>query len=74
VKQRPYGECVKIMMDWLSRCNCVNQLRFHAEFMVKRSLESAQRIEYKPIRLEKLQQETPTLYDMVMRRMQNGNL
>jgi hypothetical protein len=73
VKQRPYGECVKIMMDWLSRCNCVNQLRFHAEFMVKRSLESAQRVGYKPIRLEKLQQEIPALYDMVMERMQNRN-
>jgi hypothetical protein len=74
VKQRPYEECVKIMMDWLSRCNCVNQLRFHAEFAVKRSLESARRVGYKPIRLEKLQQEIPALYDMVMRRMQNGNL
>jgi len=62
------------MMDWLSRCNCVNQLGFHAKFTVKRSLESAQRIEYKPIRLEKLQREIPALYDMVMRRMQNGNL
>ena len=71
VKQRPYGECVKIMMDWLSRCNCVNQLRFHAEFMVKRSLESAQRVGYKPIRLEKLQQEIPVLYDIVMKKMQN---
>lgn len=74
VKQRPYGECVKIMMDWLNRCNCVEQLRFHAEFIVRRALESAQRVRYKPIRVEKLQKEIPLLYDTIMKRMQSKKL
>ena len=74
VKQRPYGECVKVMMDWLNKCNCVEQLRFDAEFMVRRFLLNAQRVGYKPIRLEKLQQEIPVLYDLVMRRMHTRNL
>ena len=73
VMQRPYGECVKIMMDWLNGCNCVEQLTFSAEFIVKKSLENAQRVGYKPIRLEKMQQEIPSLYNMVMRRMHNRN-
>jgi hypothetical protein len=71
VKQRPYGECVKIMIDWLNRCNCVEHLRFSAEFTVRRFLLNAQRVGYTPIRLEKLQQEIPALYDIVMRKMQS---
>ena len=74
VKQRPYGECVKIMMDWLNRCNCVERLKFSAEDAVRRHLQNTQRVGYRPIRLEKLQQEIPALYDIVMRRMHNRNL
>jgi hypothetical protein len=74
VQQRSYGECIKIMMDWLNKCNCVEQLRFDAEFTVRRFLLNAQRVGYKPIRLEKLQQEIPVLYDLVMRRMHTRNL
>ena len=74
VKQIPYGECVKIIMDWLNRCNCVEQLTFNAEYTVRSYLQNAQRVGYRPIRLEKLQQEIPTLYDSVMRRMHNRNL
>jgi Primase X len=73
VKQKPYGECVKIMMDWLNRCNCVERLRFSAEFTVSRFLLNAQRVGYRPIRLEKLQQEIPALYDIVMRKLQSGS-
>jgi Primase X len=70
VKQLPYGECFKIIRDWLDGCNCVEQLRFNADFRIGRSLQRAQFIGYKPIRVEILQQENPSLYTIVMNRMQ----
>jgi hypothetical protein len=52
VKRLPYGECVKIINDWLVRCNCVERLRFNAKYNAEKYLKNAKRVGYRPISLE----------------------
>jgi len=74
VKRLPYGECVKIINDWLVRCNCVERLRFNAKYTTEKCLKNAKRVGYRPISLEKLQEENHSLYDIVLKRIQNRSL
>ena len=74
VKQLPYGRCFKIIDDWLVGCNYVEPLSFDARFIIEKNLQAAQRVGYKPIRVEKLQEENPFLHNAILKRIQNRNL
>jgi hypothetical protein len=67
IRQLPYGECFKIIYNWLVECNRVKPLCFDAKFIIEKNLQAAQRVGYKPIRLEKLQQENPLLYNTMLK-------
>lgn len=70
VKQLPYGDCYKIIDDWLTECSCVESLIFDSRFIIEKNLKSAQRIGYRPIMMEKLGTENHTLYNIILKRIQ----